>query len=179
MAVYRNSIQSTNVVESIINLEGSMRKFVRAILLTGVALVALVSSAHSQTVVATISGGTYTFSASKVTLASAFEQEFNDGSTVSPTTIDLVKSGSNWFLWGRGVKSGKAFTCWIALTVSGGNSYIFNGAGGMVHRCSHPACNYDPCSLPPVCGGDCNGNRVECVLISDPHAAAGYLGSFN
>ena len=156
-----------------------MRKFVRAILLTGVALVALVSSAHSQTVVATISGGTYTFSASKVTLASAFEQEFNDGSTVSPTTIDLVKSGSNWFLWGRGVKSGKAFTCWIALTVSGGNSYIFNGAGGMVHRCSHPACNYYPCSLPPVCGGDCNGNRVECVLISDPQATAGYLGSFN
>jgi hypothetical protein len=69
------------------------------------------------------------------------------------TSLGLIRS--NWsvpvvyhVVW-RGIR--EIFV--RAAMLTGGNSFIFNEASGMVHMCSHPACNYDPNSLPPVCVG--------------------------
>jgi hypothetical protein len=156
-----------------------MKRFVVVAASAITMLLVLMSSAYSQTPVSAINGSAYTFVVNRVTLSSAFEQEFNDGSAVDSTSIDMVKSGSDWYLWGLAVKSGKTYTCWIKLDVVGGYSYIYQGAGGMVHRCHHPMCNYFPCTLPPVCAGQCSGDGVNCVLINDVQVAAGYLGSFH
>lgn len=156
-----------------------MSRFVQATLFHVAVCVILVSRAYSQTPVSTVSGASYAFTVNRAVLSTAFEQEFNDGSTVDSASIYMVKSGSDWYLWGLAVKSGKTHTCWIKLNVSGGYSFIFQGANGMVHRCHHPGCNYFPCTLPPVCSGQCSGDGVECELINDNQVAAGYLGSFH
>lgn len=159
--------------------ETQMKRYLSVIVIFITIFLSIKFSGQAQTPVSTVSGSSYSFTVSRGILAAAFEQEFNDGSTVDSASIYMVKSGSSWFLWGIAMKSGKIYTCWIPLDVSDGYSYIFQGAGGKVSRCHHPACNYFPCTLPPVCAGECNNDGVECVLITDDQVSSGYLGTFH
>jgi len=67
----------------------------------------------------------------------------------------------------------------ITKTDNGGsNALICQGSGGIVTVCQHPACNYAPCSLLPLCFGDCAGVGA-CVKVDNSLTSSGYLGTFH
>lgn len=136
--------------------------------------------AQGPTAVASISGTTPTLIVSQSTLATAFAQEFNDGTTVNTSSIAVVYNStlSAYYLTGTAtLTSGKTATIWTQLDRISNQAFIQQTSGGTVQRCFHPACSYSPCTLPPNCSGQCYNNGVECELVTDGLAVVAYLGS--
>jgi hypothetical protein len=145
------------------------------------AMLILLASARmdAQTVVATYSGTTASLSASASALAAGFESLLNDGTDVAPASISVIyySGDSKFYLIGTGALSGKTFYVYTELVASGSNLTLKQTAGGKGMKCAHPSCNYDPCSMPPVCAGACNGVG-SCALTEIPYPSNGHLGSF-
>lgn len=134
---------------------------------------------QAPTVIATVSGVTPSLVVSTSTLATAFEDELNDGTTVSSTTIGVVYYSGDFWLVSIGVLAGKQTSHYTQLDRISNDLLLNQSSGAYIGHCSHPACNYHPCSSPPACSGDCNGNGVGCTYSFDNVTTPGYLGTFH
>jgi hypothetical protein len=133
----------------------------------------------SQSTVATFSGTSATLVASQGALSGGFESLFNDGTSVTSSSISVsyYAADSSFYLTGTGTYSGSICSVYTKLSRSGSNLILNQGSNGKGVRCWHPNCNYAPCSTPPVCTGSCNGVG-SCEFIEVDFSPDGHMGSF-
>lgn len=155
-------------------------KSITATLVIVGAFICLCTHASGQTVVATVYGTTPTLVASQATLAQAFVDELGNGSSIVVISVAVVyySPNSSFYLKASGDSAGSKFEVATKLDISGSNALICQGSGGIVTVCQHPACNYAPCSLLPLCFGDCAGVGA-CVKVDNSLTSSGYLGTFH
>jgi len=166
------------------------RFFAVAMLTAFVSLLSTFGQTQQQTAVMRIVNGTPQILVSESILKSAFEAEYNDGTTISIVSIESTAS-PYYYLVGKGTNNGESRTMGILLVYrSSDSSWVIGTAMVAVeikHSCAGRnciSCNFGRNQLGQIIGCDCpaKGDPNEPGYcnhgIYETTTNPGYLGSF-
>ena len=124
----------------------------------------------------TTTGSTGTIIVDEDDLKDAFDNEFNDGTSI--TSVAIEKGGSNWYLTGSGTKTG-GYNVSVAmlLDVINTTNVIISGLASPTLSSCNSYCTSPDCNLNSDVSG-CTPCNLNCTFDNRSKKVSGELGGY-